>query len=183
MPSRLVLVRHAHPRAGYGDEVDPGLDAVGREQAAAMAAAVGALDPRPIAVSPLRRTRETAEALERRWGTRATLEPRVGEIPSPFDSLTSRTAWLQSVLRSTWTEQPNDLHRWRSELFAAVRELSIDAVVVTHFVAINTIVGAATGDDSVVSFAPDYCSQTVVDADEEGFTLVELGAQATTRVR
>ena len=46
----------------------------GRAQAEAMAAAIGG-DARPLFVSPLRRTRETAAALERLWGSTATVEP------------------------------------------------------------------------------------------------------------
>lgn len=183
MSVRVVLIRHAHPRAGYGDEVDPGLDDLGREQAAAMATIVAPLGPQPIVVSPLRRTRETAAALEQCWGTPAAVEARVGEIPSPFDSLASRTTWLQSVLRSTWSEQPDDLGRWKSDLLSSLRGLSADTIVVSHFVAINAIVGVATGDDRVVSFMPDHCSQTVIDVDGDDFVLVELGAQATTRIR
>ena len=117
------------------------------------------------------------------WGTPAAVEARVGEIPSPFDSLASRTTWLQSVLRSTWSEQPDDLGRWKSDLLSSLRGLSADTIVVSHFVAINAIVGVATGDDRVVSFMPDHCSQTVIDVDGDDFVLVELGAQATTRIR
>jgi broad specificity phosphatase PhoE len=182
-PVRVVLVRHAHPHSGYGDDHDPGLDDVGREQAAAMARVVGGLGPRPIAVSPLRRTRETAAALERHWGTAASVEPRVGEIPSPTDALGERASWLRSVLRGTWPEQSAELHHWRDELLAYLSELQRDAVVVTHFVAINVVVGAATGDPRVTNCMPDYCSQTVVDIGGQNVTLVEMGAQASTQIQ
>jgi broad specificity phosphatase PhoE len=178
-----MLIRHAHPLGGYGDDHDPGLDAVGLQQAAAMGAIVGPLGPMPIYVSPLRRTRETAAVLERRWGTPATVEPRVGEIPSPIDSLAERTTWLRAVLRGTWPEQVGELTQWRDQVLASLRELTSDAVVVTHFVAINAVVGAATGDDRLVSCMPDYCSQTVVDVDATGFRLIEMGAQASTQIR
>ncbi|MBV8949679.1 MAG: histidine phosphatase family protein [Actinobacteria bacterium] len=179
---RLVLIRHAHPRAGYADDVDPGLDDLGREQAITMSALVAPIGPRPIIVSPLRRTRETAAVLEDAWDTSATVDPRVGEIPSPF-GLADRSTWLGAVLRGKWSEQPDALRQWRDDLLDTLRALPSDTVVVTHFVAINAIVGAATGDDRVASCMPDYCSQTTVEADERGLTMVDLGAQASTRIR
>ncbi|HEY7137247.1 MAG TPA: histidine phosphatase family protein [Acidimicrobiia bacterium] len=181
--ARLVLVRHGHPRGGYGDDYDPGLDDVGRAQAGAMADALAGLGRRPLLVSPLRRTRETAAPLEARWETVARVESRVGEIPSPTDDLRERTVWLRSVLASTWAELPSGLHEWRDALLDTLRGIGEDAVVVTHYVAINAAVGAATGNPRLISCAPDYCSRTVVDVSADGFRLVELGEQAVTRVR
>ena len=62
----ITLVRHGKAAAGWEDK-DPPLDDTGRAQAEAMALAMGD-EPRPLFVSPLRRTRETAAALERLWG-------------------------------------------------------------------------------------------------------------------
>ncbi len=181
-PARLVLIRHAHPHAGYAQDEDPGLDDLGRRQAASMRDAVTPLGPRPILVSPLRRTRETASVLEEAWATPATVEPRVGEIPSPF-GLGERSTWLRSVLASTWSEQPSELLQWRDRVLDTLRAVRSDTVVVTHFVAINVVAGAATGDERITNCLPDYCSQTIVDVDADGFTLVETGAQASTQIR
>jgi broad specificity phosphatase PhoE len=57
-----------------------------------------------------------------------------------------------------------------------------DAVVVSHFVAINAAVGWATGDDRVVVFAPDNCSRTELKIEAGRLELVELGATASTHV-
>jgi broad specificity phosphatase PhoE len=178
-----VLVRHGHPQGGYGDDHDPGLDDAGRGQAEVMAAVLAPLGPQPVVVSPLRRTRETAAALERRWQTRARVDPRVGEIPSPTEDLAERTAWLRATLALTWPEVAATLHEWRGGLLESLRALDRDTVVVTHYVAINAVVGAATGDARLVCCAPGYCSRTVVDVGRGRFALVEMGAQATTRVR
>jgi broad specificity phosphatase PhoE len=59
----LYLVRHGQAAASWGEDPDPGLNALGHGQAARMAAALAALaalGPMPIMISPLRRTRETA---------------------------------------------------------------------------------------------------------------------------
>jgi broad specificity phosphatase PhoE len=179
---RLTLVRHGRAAAGWGDDLDPGLDELGRAQAEAMADALAEAGPLPIVVSPLRRTRETAAPLEARWETTATVDPAVGEIPSPSDDLAERAGWLGPVMRSSWDEQPADLHAWRQNVLDALLAIEEDTVVVTHFVAINVAYGAATDDRRVTCFAPDNCSRTVFDSDGETLTLVETGGQAETRV-
>jgi len=88
--SRIYLVRHGRAAADWGSHVDPGLDDVGRTQAEAMASELAPKGPLPLVASPLRRTRETAAALERRWELGARIEPRVGEIPSPVEDLAAR---------------------------------------------------------------------------------------------
>ena len=52
-------------------------------------------------VSPLRRTRETAAALEQIWGVTAVVDDRVAEIPSPTDDLAARGAWLSPAMAGT----------------------------------------------------------------------------------
>jgi broad specificity phosphatase PhoE len=180
--SRLILVRHGHAAAGWDADVDPGLDDVGRAQARLMATELATQGPLPIVVSPMRRTRETAAALERTWGAVAAIEPGVGEIPSPIDNLVERTAWLRGVLAGVWADQASALRRWREQVIGTLLALDRDSVVVTHFVAINVAVGAANGDERIVSFRPDHCSQTVLDNDGARLRLVDLGASASTRV-
>ena len=181
--SGLVLVRHGRPAAGWDADPDPGLDPEGVAQAERMAAALAPSGPLPIVVSPKRRTRETAGALERVWGTTATVEPDVGEIPSPTDDLGARGAWLRGVVRGRWPTLDPDLRAWRDRVVELLVVLNRDTVVVTHFVAINVAVGAATGDDRVLVFRPDYCSRTVLDVAGGQLRVVELGAEAATAVR
>src|SRR5436309_4421611 len=101
--ARLYLVRHGRAAAGWGDDLDPGLDDVGVAQAEAAAGILSPIGPLPIIVSPLRRTRETARPLEKAWGTSATVEPRVGEIESPGLDLSRRGEWLRGVMTSRWS--------------------------------------------------------------------------------
>jgi broad specificity phosphatase PhoE len=172
---RLYLVRHGKAAAGWGDDLDPGLDDVGHAQAATMAERLAAVGPVPIVTSPLRRTRETAAALERRWGATAVVQPAVGEIESPTADLSEREAWLRTLMQGSWRDAP-DLGGWRQGVVDALGALATDTVVVTHFVAINVAVGHATADDRVVCFVPDNCSVTVLDVDGDRFDVVELGA-------
>jgi broad specificity phosphatase PhoE len=175
-PHRLYLVRHGEAAAGWGDDVDPRLSDTGRAQAEAMAAALAERGPLPVVVSPLRRTRETAAALERAWGTTARVDPAVGEIPSPTDDLAGRMSWLGSILPMPMQAWPADLQSWRRSIVDALLALEEDTVVVTHFVAIRSVV-----DDD--AFQPDYCSITTVDSADGCLTPVELGAQRATVIR
>lgn len=183
MTARLTLVRHGRAASGFSDDLDPGLHADGVAQALAMADALRSQGPAPIVTSPLRRTRETAAALADVWGVVPVVEPRVGEIPSPTDDLEERGRWLASIWDGRWTDLGPELHRWRDDVLDAVLELDRDTVVVTHFVAINAIVGEAEGDDRFVVFSPTNCSRTVVEHDGTSLRVLALGEQAVTEVR
>lgn len=183
--TRLYLVRHGQPLARYDQDRDPGLDDVGRAQAEAAAADLAPLGPLPVVASPLRRTRETAAPFERQWSVSASIEPAVGEIKSPSDDLAERSAWLGAILRGErrWGDLDTERKGWRDGVVGALLGLDVDSVVVTHFIAINAAVGAATGDDRVVHFRPDNCSCTVLESDGRALTLLDLGRQATTVVQ
>jgi broad specificity phosphatase PhoE len=180
--SRIYLVRHGKAAAGWGSHVDPGLDDVGRAQAETMAGKLAPKGPRPLIVSPLRRTRETAAALERQWEIGARIEPRVGEIPSPVADLAARAEWLRGIMPCRWPELEEPLQRWRDAVIEALRALSEDTIVVSHYVAINVAVGNAQEDQRVTCFRPDYCSCTLLDVVDGRLVLIELGAQGATRV-
>jgi broad specificity phosphatase PhoE len=66
---------------------------------------------------------------------------------------------------------------------AAVRRCSDGTVIVSHFVAINAVIGAALGDDRVLIRSLDNCSRTIVDTTPDGIVLIEGGAEADTLIR
>jgi len=162
--TRLLLVRHARPAATFDTELDPGLDEVGRRQADALAERLGGAVPLPVVTSPLRRARETAVPLARRWAQPVTVDEAVGEIPAPTGDLPARGAWLREVLEARWGDAETRLLTWRARLLEALLALPADTVVFTHFVAINTAVGAATADDRLVSCTPGHASLTELEA-------------------
>jgi broad specificity phosphatase PhoE len=178
---RLYLVRHGRPAAGSAEAADAGLDPIGVKQAEAVAERLAPLGPLPIIVSPLRRTRETAAPLERRWGA-ARVEPGVGEVAWLGTPLAARREWLRAIMASRWGEVDPGLRAWRDSVIATLLALPGSSVAFSHFVAINAAVSAATGDDRVISFSPDHCSVTVLDVERGRFSLVERGAEAATRV-
>ena len=56
-------------------------------------------------------------------------------------------------------------------------------MVISHFVVVNVAVGAATGNDRVRCFRPGHCSRTVLEVDDGGLKLVEMGSEQETEVR
>ena len=181
----LYLVRHARPSSGYGDSEDPGLDDVGREQAARAAAELKALPSRlPVYTSPLRRCRETALPLAEAWGVQPIVLPEIGEVPSPPLSLKERQEWLRKGMGSDWASlqasaPPGspDYAGWRSALISAIKAMAGDAVIFSHFIAINVVVGAAKGSEQVLSFRPDHASVTKVEVGTDGIAIAALGRE------
>ncbi len=181
--SHVVLVRHGKAAAGWDADLDPGLDDLGRQQAHDMADMLHLFGPLPLYSSPLRRCYETAEALGDRWGVEPIVTPDVGEVESPTADLAARGAWLRGFMASTWSQQPPDQHAWRQRVVDFLLGLEgQDAVVVSHFVAINAAVGVATGDERVIVFAPDNCSRTELKVEGGRLEVVELGGTARTLV-
>jgi broad specificity phosphatase PhoE len=179
----VVLVRHGKAAAGWSEEPDPGLDDLGRRQAEAMADRLHLFGPLPLWSSPLRRCVETAEALGDRWGVEPVISADVGEVESPTSDLADRGAWLRGFMASTWSQQPPELVAWRQRVvdFLLATE-GQDCVVVSHFVAIDALVGHAKGEDRVVVFAPDNCSITELKVEGGRLEVVELGGEARTFV-
>lgn len=177
---RLYLVRHGRPAATFTEAADAGLDPTGLVQAEAMADRLAPLGPLAVVTSPMRRTRETAAPLERRWGRAARVEAAVSELPSPGLPVMERAPWLRAVLARSWAELDPTLAHWRARVLATLTTLAEPTVVVTHFVAINVAVGAALDDDRVTTFSPDHCSVTVLEVEDGRLRLVERGAQAAT---
>lgn len=187
---RIYLVRHAKPAAAWGDDPDPGLDALGATQASATAQQLAKATAQiPVYTSPLRRCRETSAALCELWKCDAIVLPSVAEIPSPIVDRETRREWLTTALNGTWRELPErsppgpiDYLEWRRSVIGALQALPHDCVVFTHYIAINVAVGAAQQRDEVVCFRPDHASVTVFETGAHGLRLIELGREAQTGV-
>lgn len=177
---RLHLVRHGQAAAGWYAEADPGLSALGREQAEAVATSFDG--PLPIVTSPLRRCLETAGPLAARWGIEPVIEPRVAEVLTPEGmSLDERGSWLSDLMAGEWPPS-GPLRDWCDDVVAALAVQPVDAVVFTHFVAINVVIGRATGDRRVLCTQAGNCSVTVVDVDRSGVTLVSAPVETASEV-
>ena len=182
--TRLYLVRHGRAAAGWDTDPDPDLDDVGRAQAASVAEQLAPLGPLPVLSSPLRRCRQTAAALAERWGVEARVEPGVAEIPSPDGvAMEDRVDWLRSAMGSTWSELGARYVTFRDNVVDTLLQIDVDSVVFSHFIAINAVIGACTGDDRLVVRSLDNCSVTVVDTAGGSLQLVEGGHEADTLIR
>jgi broad specificity phosphatase PhoE len=170
--TRVLLVRHARPAAAFEDDLDPGLDDTGRAEAEARAVEMAPCGAVAIVSSPLRRARETAAPLARRWRADVAIEPAFGEVPTPGLALADRGTWLRELLGRRWSDADAAVRAWRAALVAALHACRRDTVVFTHFVAINVAVGAATGDDRIVSVMPAHASVTELAVVDGGLVLV-----------
>ena len=180
----IHLVRHGRAAAGWDVDPDPALDDIGQRQALAAAETLAALAPCTVVSSPLRRCRETAQPLAERWATSPIIEPRVAEIPSPEGiPMSERVDWLRAAMQGTWADMGERYTTYRDSVVAALAELPGDAVVFSHFVAINVVIGAALGDDRLVIRSLDNCSITVVDVTDGVVRLVSGGHEADTLIR
>jgi broad specificity phosphatase PhoE len=182
--ARVTLVRHGRATAGWDDHPDPGLDDSGRAQAEAVGEVLARNAPAPIHTSPMRRCQETALPLARRWGVTPIIDRAVSEIPSPAGVPEGeRVDWLRAAMMGRWADLGPDYAGWRDGVVAAVRRCSDGTVIVSHFVAINAVIGAALGDDRVLIRSLDNCSRTIVDTTADGIVLIEGGAEADTLIR
>lgn len=179
----LYLIRHGRAAAAWDQDPDPGLAPEGRQQAQAAVEAMRPHGPLPLVVSPMARTRETAQPFAAAWQVEPRIDTRIREIPSPAGlELGQRGAWLRQVAAMEWPALDSMLQEWRQALLAALLEARQDTVFITHFMVINAAVSAATADPRVVSFRPDYCSVTVLRNEDGRLRLIELGTEAKTRV-
>lgn len=183
---RLHLVRHGRAAAGWDDDPDPPLDDVGRDQADAVAERLAATigEPVPVVASPLLRCRQTAAPIAARWGVDVEIEPLLAEIPSPEGvPMGERVAWLRTTMAGRWNELGPRYVGFRDAVVGRLLAATSPTVVVSHFVAINAAIGAATGDDRMVLRSLDNCSVTVLDVDDGVLHLVEGGHEADTLIR
>ena len=183
------MIRHGRPASTWGDvDLDPGLDAVGAEQARAVAQDLMALPfgerPSRVVSSPLRRCRETAQPLADALGVAVEIEPRVGEIPTPAAlDAADRPAWLREAFQGRWSEikGDRDYGAWTQDVAQGVASHP-GAAVFSHFVALNAAVSVATGEGKVAAFRPDHVSVTVFELVDDHLILVENGREAATQV-
>lgn len=157
--------------------LDPGLDETDSPRPCRTARELASLPhPLPVYSSPLRRCRETGLPLAELWGVQPIIFPEVGEVPSPPLSLEQRQEWLRAAMKSDWAFMQSsapadapDYGLWRTTLLDALRAMSGDVVIFSHFIAINAVIGAALGNEQVINFRPDHASITTVEVASGNF--------------
>lgn len=178
------LVRHGRAEAGWDAHDDPDLDEFGWEQARATALELAPLGPLDVVTSPLLRCRSTAEPLCVAWGIEPVVEPAVAEIPSPDGvDRADRVDWLRTAMRGCWADLGPRYTDYRDAVVRRILAMDQDTVVVSHFVAINAVIGACSDDDRLVILSLDNASVTTVELVDGAMRLVEGGAEADTLIR
>jgi broad specificity phosphatase PhoE len=184
--TRLWLVRHGRAAAGWNVDPDPDLDKVGHEQAARvadrLAIEAGRVD---ILTSPLVRCRSTASAIATRIGVEPMVCQQVAEIPSPAGiAMADRMEWLRAAMMGTWSELGTQYVNYRDGVVRFLQQCTTDVIVVTHFVAINAVIGAITGNDHLMVSRLDNCSVTILERNDDGsLVLIAGGDEADTVIR
>lgn len=180
--ARIYMIRHGRAAASFAEDLDPGLDDLGRQQAEAACGELATRLPLTLISSPLKRAAETALPLRQQSGGEIHTEDRVAEIPSPGLSLSERGPWLRDVMQGKWSDQSEALQSWKQDLIEFLIGIESDTAIFSHFVAINAAVGAAEGDDRVLIFRPDNGSITTLETDDKALRLVERGREGETKV-
>ena len=62
-------------------------------------------------------------------------------------------------------------------MLASVRAMAGDAVIFSHFIAINVVIGAAQQSEKVISFRPDHASITAIEVGDGKIAIKALGRE------
>lgn len=174
----LYLVRHGVAAAGVED-LDPGLSDIGHAQARAAAQALVSTNAKRLVVSPLKRTRETAEPIAAALDLVPEIRNEVSEVFDPTLSASERKTMLGPFLSGLWSEQNAELKSWRERVIEALLSLGGEpTIVVSHFVAISAAIGAATGNDRVAPAPVANASITRFGLQNGALHLLEAGGVA-----
>jgi broad specificity phosphatase PhoE len=179
----IFLVRHGEAAASWGQSSDPGLSELGVQQAAQAAQSlcdVVGVDIQLVS-SPLARALETAAPLADMLALPVQVDDAYREIPSPV-ALAQRQSWLRGFMQQHWHEQPDSLCDWRDTALEHLQAMQHPAVVFTHFLVLNAIVGHLQQRSETLCFWPDNASITRLRLTGAGLELVSMGQEMETIV-
>lgn len=179
----LFLIRHGEAAARWGESSDPGLSCLGQQQAEETAEALQqhVCNDTLLLSSPLQRARETAIPLARMLQRDVVIEDVFREIPSPVP-LSERQAWLRQFMQQQWLDQEDALIAWRAAALQRLLSLTQPAVVFTHFLVINAVVGQLLDRPDTLCIWPANGSITRLRHNGSHLELLALGAQMETTV-
>jgi probable phosphoglycerate mutase len=183
----LLLIRHAEPeRIENADgPADPQLTPLGLEQAARLAEWLGAEDIHAIYASPLRRSRQTAAALEATLGHAAVVDAGLAEFDAeassyiPMDEIRRQPDALSALVEGRWEELGTmaEPEAFRAGAIATVENVvstngGKTVAVVCHGAVINVYLGHIIGTPRLLWFEPSYASISRVVASRTGIRTV-----------
>lgn len=187
-PVRIALVRHGRASAGWDTAVDPGLDELGCAQADDAAKKLDQIfvgEQVEIITSPLVRCQQTAAEFAKLRNAPVRVCAEVAEIPSPVGvEMSGRVDWLRVAMQGSWADLGSEYVAFRDAVVKFVQSLETSTVIFSHFIAINSVIGALTDDDRLVIRSLDNCSITLLDRDAAGnLRIAQTGHEADTLIR
>ena len=179
----ISLIRHGEAAATWSESADPGLSHLGQQQAED---AAEALQPYVhgdtlLFSSPLQRALETSVPLARLLHTGVIVEDVFREIPSPVP-LAERQVWLRQFMQQHWVGQGDELIAWRAAALQRLLALTQPAVIFTHFLLINAVVGELLDRPETLCCWPANGSITRLRHNGTSLELIALGDQIQTTV-
>ena len=177
----IYLVRHGEAAAAWGEDPDPGLSHLGREQSRQVRDELERYENLHIVSSPLLRAVETAQPLATALRKQVHVDDAFREIPSPV-GIDDRQAWLSGFMRQEWQEQGPEILQWREHAWNALFELEGHTAIFTHFMIINAVCSRLMEAPGTVCCVPDNGSITRLKLDSKSLQLVEVGRQRETHV-
>jgi len=182
----IYLIRHGQAAASWEQDPDPGLSPLGQQQAQSAAAELATNSATPIDSiysSPMQRARATALPFAARTGQEILIDNAFREIPTPPGiPLEQRMQWLQGCARQSWREADSLLVQWRQQLIERLCSIGDQAVVYTHFMVMNAVLGYIQDEPGLVCYQPDYCSVLAIANREGVLHLVDVGRQLATPI-
>ena len=152
----IYLIRHGKAAAG-AEDLDPGLDEAGQQQATYVKHAFAGRPVGRLVVSPMRRCRETMAPLASALTMAPEVRDEVSEVFDPAMPSEERRTMIGPFMQGAWADQAPDLRAWRERCLDTILDLSLaasaarhDLVIVSHYIAICAAIGDATDDDRVV---------------------------------
>ena len=179
----LFLIRHGEAAASWGESPDPGLSHLGQQQAeeAAVALQQHVGSDTLLLSSPLQRALETSVPLAKSLRRDVIIEDVFREIPSPVP-LAERQVWLRQFMQQQWVEQGDELIAWRAAALQRLLALTQPAVIFTHFLVINAVVGQLLDRPETLCVWPANGSITRLRHNGTSLELLALGDQIETTV-
>jgi broad specificity phosphatase PhoE len=179
----IILVRHGEAAASWSTSADPDLSEAGRREAQQAADQIKqTLAPGSVLISsPLARARQTAEPLSQLALLPVKVDTTFREIPAPVP-LPERQAWLRQFMQQHWPQQAPELQDWRAAILDRLMALEKPAVIFTHFLVINAVVGHVQGRSATLCCWPANGSVTRFRRSVNSLELVALGQEMQTTV-
>jgi pimeloyl-ACP methyl ester carboxylesterase len=86
-------------------------------------------------------------------------------------------AYVRNAMAGTWTDLGAPFVDYRDNVVRFAHSVQVDAVLFTHFVAINAVLGAILGDDRLLIRRVDNCSVTILEQEPDATLRIVVGGE------